>query len=35
MGQAIQIASENADSVEQGLDFIREFPAQFVIDLSP
>jgi hypothetical protein len=25
---------ENADSVEQGFDFIRDFPAQFVIDLS-
>jgi hypothetical protein len=34
MGKAMRRHSENADSVEQGLDFIGDFPAQFVIEAS-
>jgi hypothetical protein len=32
VGLAVRDTSENADSVEQRLDFIGDFPAQFVIE---
>jgi hypothetical protein len=35
LGRArLRKSSRNADFSEQAIDFIREFPAQFVIDLS-